>query len=320
VSRAGTTKPFTALMKTFALTSLAGAGLLLVAAFAPESHLDKQAAILKDAKSLKVAYTFQHLSGAKADYTLTYSKPNLLLIVGPDRVVETDGTTLWDYDKTAKTYTETPFSSDLLASRAQSDEAIAWASFFTDALMKNLTSAQVAGPRNIKGQPTTEVTFTSGTTNPKTITLFIDDKLGIARGMSMKAKDGDVLVQATTLEIGADPIATDKFVFAAPADAKKVEAPKPDPNGWASVQAVFQGNCSPCHAGARGKGGFSIASYQSVMKGSDSGSLIVPGDPDSSRLIQLITGQAQPKMPQGRDMSQADIDKLKAWIKAGAKE
>jgi outer membrane lipoprotein-sorting protein len=307
-------------MKSFAIPFILGGGMMLAATFAPEAHLDKQAAILKDAKSLKVVCTFQHIPGTKAEYTLTYSKPNMLLIVGPDRVVESDGTTLWEYDKTAKTYTETPFSAEMLARRAQSDEVIAWASFFTDSLMKNITSAQTGGARSIKGSPTTEVTFTTGSTNPKTVTLFIDDKLGVARGMAMKAKDGDVLVQATTIELGAEPMAADKFTFAAPADAKKVEAPKPDPNGWATVQPVFASNCSPCHAGGRGKGGFSIASYQAVMKGSDAGSLIVAGDPDNSRLIQLITGQAQPKMPQGRDMSQADIDKLKAWIKAGAKE
>ena len=41
---------------------------------------------------------------------------------------------------------------------------------------------------------------------------------------------------------------------------------------------------------------------------------------NNSRLIQLINGQAQPKMPPQGNVSAADLEKLKAWIKAGAKE
>src|SRR2546426_11856082 len=114
-------------MKLFALTSLAGAGLMFVAAFSPESLLDKQAGILKAAKALKVTYTFQHVPGSRVEYTLTYSKPNLVLVDGPERLIESDGKTVWEYNKAAKTYTETPFSAELLAKKAEDDEVLAWA-------------------------------------------------------------------------------------------------------------------------------------------------------------------------------------------------
>lgn len=306
-------------MKVFALTSLAGAGMIILASHLAQTPVDKQAAVLKEAKTLKITYTFQHVPGTRADYTLTYSKPNLLLITGPDRVVETDGKTLWEYNKAANSYTESPLTPELLTKKAESDEVLAWASFFTDDLVKHATDMKVGGSRPIKGQPTTEVTFTTGGANPKTVTLYVDDKLGVARGFSAKTSTGDVIALASSVTVSGDGMTSDQFAFNAPTGATKIAAPAPDALGWATVQPIFNGNCTPCHSG-RGKGGFSINSYQSVMKGSEDGPVITPGDPDNSKLIQLISGQAQPKMPPGGNVSAADIDKLKAWIKAGAKE
>ncbi len=303
-------------MRFFVLSSILGAGLMLGVLVASTTPLDKQASVLKDAKTLKVAYTLR-LGGVRTDYQLTYSKPNLFMLESDGRLLESDGKTFWEYNKTAKTYTETPATPELLAKKAQSDEVLAWASFFTDDFMKNVSNAQAGGSRPIKGQPTTEVTFTYGATNPKSVTAYIDDKLSIARGFSFKGTSGDVLVTADKIETG-DAMSADKFVFSAPADATKAVAPVASA-GWTSVQPVFQANCTPCHNG-RGSGGFSIDSYQSVMKGSRSGTVITPGDPANSRVLQLISGQATPKMPPAATVSQDGVDKLSAWIKAGAKE
>lgn len=306
-------------MKLFAFSALAGTGLILFASFAP-SLLEKQASILKDAKTLKVTYTFQHVGGARGDYTLTYSKPNLILVDGPDKLVESDGKTFWEYNKTTKTYTETDASPEMLAKSAQSDEALAWASFFTDAFVKKVSAVQTGGSRAIKGQQVTELNFTLEGTPARTGTLYIDDKLGVARGFTIKSEAGSVLAMASDIQLTNDAMSADKFTFAAPAGATKAAAPSADSPNWAMVQPIFTSNCSPCHAGARGKGGFSIRTYDSVMKGSEDGPVIVAGDPDNSKLIKLITGQGSPKMPPQADVPAADIEKLKAWIKAGAKQ
>lgn len=306
-------------MKLFAFSALAGTGLILFASLAP-SLLEKQASILKDAKSLKVTYTFQHVGGARGDYTLTYSKPNLILVDGPDRLVESDGKTFWEYNKTTKTYTETEASPEMLAKRAQSDEVLAWASFFTDAFVKKATGVQTGGSRAIKGQQVTELNFTLDGTPARTGTLYIDDKLGVARGFTLKSDAGSVLAMASEITLSNEAMSADKFTFAAPAGATKAAAPSADSPSWAMVQPIFTANCSPCHAGARGKGGFSIRTYESVMKGAEDGPVVVAGDPDGSKLIQLITGQGSPKMPPSGNVPAADIDKLKAWIKAGAKQ
>lgn len=303
-------------MKTLFLSMLAvfGLGFTLLG---PQQLFDRQSAALKDAKALKVTYSLQHVPGTPAPYTLTYSKPDLLLIDGPERTIESDGKTLWEYTKSTKSYNETPASAEAIAKRAQADETLAWAWFFANDLAKGVSALGGGTTRIVKGNPVTELTFTLGTAAPRTLTLYIDDKLGIARGMSLKSSAGDLLAMASTIEVSNDPISADKFVFQAPAGAAKVEAPKPDSLGWATVQPIFASNCTPCHAG-RGKAGFSISSYESVMKGPDDGPVITPGD-ENSRLIRMVTGQTTPKMPPMRNVSDADVETLKAWIKAGAK-
>src|SRR5579862_9816562 len=138
-------------MKLFLLASLSGAGLILVAAFAPSSLLDKQAAILKDAKTLKISYTLR-VAGVATDYTLTYSKPDLMTLESANSLVESNGKTLWEYNKVAKTYTESPVTPELISAKAQSDEVLAWASFFTDDFVKRVSDAQTGASRLIKGQ------------------------------------------------------------------------------------------------------------------------------------------------------------------------
>jgi len=309
-------------MKLFAISSLSGACMILVSAFAPVSLIDKQASLLKDAKTLKVTYTLR-VGGVRSEYVLTYSKPNLLLVDGPDRLLESDGNTFWDYSKSAKTYTETPASPELLSKRAQSDEVLGWASFFTDDFVKGMSNIQTGGSRSIKGSPSTEVTFTLGNANPRTVTLYIDDKLGIARGFSFKGPNGDVLATADKIEPGSEPMTADRFTFSAPAGATKTLQPSNDVNGtgFASVQGIFQSNCAGCHNDGNPKSGFSVASYQAVIRGGNSGPAVVAGDPDNSSMVKYVTGAMQPRMPQGRGpLSPEDIDKIKAWIKAGAKQ
>jgi mono/diheme cytochrome c family protein len=305
-------------MKFFALSSLAGAGLLLFAVFSPQTVIDKQALVLKNAKSLQVTYNVR-ISGAKTDYTLVYSKPNMLLVESPDRLIETDGKTFWEYNKTTKTYSETPVTPEMFAKKAQSDEILAWASFFTEDFVKAMANLGGGTSRVLKGQQVTEVTFTLGTSSPRQVTMYVDDKLGIARGFAMKTPGGDLLAMADKIEIGAEPLAVEKFAFTAPSGATKQVAPKPEEMAasFASIQPILQANCVGCHGSGRAKGGYSVSNYQSTMMGG----YIVPGNPDSSSFVKYLTGDLQPRMPQGRGpLSHDDIEKIKAWIKAGAKE
>ena len=100
------------------------------------------------------------------------------------------------------------------------------------------------------------------------------------------------------------------------------------------VDPILQANCLSCHDG-QGEGieasGFSVKSYDDLMKGTRSGQVVVPGDSLSSTLYRLIDHQADPKiqMPPHHDqavasgkmssLSGAQINTIKAWIDQGAK-
>jgi WD40 repeat protein len=62
-----------------------------------------------------------------------------------------------------------------------------------------------------------------------------------------------------------------------------------------------------------------MENYTALMKGGAHGVAIVPGKADDSRLIQMLEGKIQPRMPFGADpLPEADIATLKAWIDGGA--
>ena len=93
----------------------------------------------------------------------------------------------------------------------------------------------------------------------------------------------------------------------------------------ADVLPVLQRNCLECHD-AVGSGtaasGFSVVSYNGVMQGTQYGPVVVPGDPDSSVLIQLVEGRADPSigMPHGdnRALYAREKEILRAWVAQGA--
>jgi hypothetical protein len=75
-----------------------------------------------------------------------------------------------------------------------------------------------------------------------------------------------------------------------------------------------------CHGATNPKHGFSVVSYESVMKGDEHGSVIVAGDPANSKLIKVLRDDGPDRMPFKMDPLPAeDIAKIEAWISAGAK-
>jgi mono/diheme cytochrome c family protein len=93
------------------------------------------------------------------------------------------------------------------------------------------------------------------------------------------------------------------------------------------VQPILQANCLSCHQeGGAGfeASGFSMASYDELMKGTQYGAMIVAGDSEGSNLVVLMEGRADPSisMPHGsmEPVSKADIDTIRRWIDQGAKK
>lgn len=93
------------------------------------------------------------------------------------------------------------------------------------------------------------------------------------------------------------------------------------------VKPFVEKYCLRCHAaGAEGaqKSGFVMETYKDLMKGTQYGAVVKPGDSFTSALVMLVEGRAHPslRMPhdQGEKPTQKEIDRVKAWIDAGAKE
>jgi WD40 repeat protein len=84
---------------------------------------------------------------------------------------------------------------------------------------------------------------------------------------------------------------------------------------------IFRQRCATCHNANKKSGGLDISNYTALMQGGSSGSVIEPGDADSSYLYNLVTHEDSPEMPPNSDkIPQAEIDALAAWINGGALE
>ena len=102
--------------------------------------------------------------------------------------------------------------------------------------------------------------------------------------------------------------------------------PKPPPISFSEdVMPLLQFRCGSCHlSGGEGaaKSGFEVSSYETVMKGTKFGQVIIPGDPDESSLMRLLDWRVggEIQMPHGKkQLSICDRDLIRAWIFKGAK-
>jgi mono/diheme cytochrome c family protein len=89
------------------------------------------------------------------------------------------------------------------------------------------------------------------------------------------------------------------------------------------VRPLLMTNCGKCHFDMNRKGGLSLQTKASTLKGGRDGVVIVPGDPVNSLLVKLIRheGPASDPMPmpaKAPKMSDAEIATIEQWVKAGA--
>src|SRR4051812_4906071 len=85
------------------------------------------------------------------------------------------------------------------------------------------------------------------------------------------------------------------------------------------ILAILANSCAKCHAGGKHKGGFSIDTRETLLKGGESGAAVVVGGSAESRLVELVAGlEPQTIMPQQSPrLSAEQIGLLRAWIDQG---
>jgi cytochrome c len=89
------------------------------------------------------------------------------------------------------------------------------------------------------------------------------------------------------------------------------------------VRPILQTNCGSCHLGTNHRGGLSLNTRESMLKGGHDGTILVPGDPSKSLLVRLIRHEGpandpMPMPPRKPKISDQDIATITAWVKAGA--
>ncbi len=87
------------------------------------------------------------------------------------------------------------------------------------------------------------------------------------------------------------------------------------------VRRIFQAHCLGCHQPAKDSGQYLMTEFGSLLAGGSSGdAAIIPGNPDESYLVELITpvdGHAE--MPQhAPPLSDPDVQRIRRWIEQGA--
>ncbi|MEM7600804.1 MAG: c-type cytochrome domain-containing protein [Verrucomicrobiota bacterium] len=88
------------------------------------------------------------------------------------------------------------------------------------------------------------------------------------------------------------------------------------------ILPMLESRCANCHLDGSSKGGVAF-DLDKVGRDIGAGKTIVPGEPDSSDLIERVTlpeddGDVMPPQGKGRPLSDGDVAKLKEWIEAGA--
>lgn len=101
------------------------------------------------------------------------------------------------------------------------------------------------------------------------------------------------------------------------------------------VQPILTASCIECHdksAEGYATSGFSLGDYDSVMKGTNFGAVVVPNSSMSSSLYLLVAHKTAPEihMPphhaeamaegRGESLTEEQIETIRAWIDQGAKD
>lgn len=105
-----------------------------------------------------------------------------------------------------------------------------------------------------------------------------------------------------------------------------VKAAEPAPGkDYAAVEAIIAEHCLDCHSAPDPEAKLLMESYEDLIKGGESGRVIVPGKSSESLLVKMIEGNVEKDgkkkiMPPGKrkKLEASEIASIKAWIDAGA--
>src|SRR3954462_1965512 len=86
------------------------------------------------------------------------------------------------------------------------------------------------------------------------------------------------------------------------------------------IKPLFEATCVKCHAKGKDKGGLSLETRGSLIKGGDTGPALETGHSDKSLIVEMVAGvDPENVMPKKGDRWTAEqVGLLRAWIDQGA--
>ena len=140
--------------------------------------------------------------------------------------------------------------------------------------------------------------------------------------MAMPISMRVTLLLAAILALSAcQPAAT-----ATPTQAAATPVPPAVQTTWTGnyathIQPAFNQYCVGCHGASRAENGLRLDSYEGVMKGTQFGRIVTPGQPGNSALVSVLRGTVDPsiQMPHGgQRLTNPEVANIVLWIEAGA--
>jgi hypothetical protein len=86
---------------------------------------------------------------------------------------------------------------------------------------------------------------------------------------------------------------------------------------WAShIEPLLKAHCAECHNPTKAKSGLDLSSLQTILRGGERGSAVIPGHPDESNLYKFLSSESDPHMPPGKrkPLGEEEIGLVKKWI------
>lgn len=83
------------------------------------------------------------------------------------------------------------------------------------------------------------------------------------------------------------------------------------------VQPLLKVRCQRCHSATTRKGGLDLSTSAGLLRGSESGRVLVPGKPSESRLWEVLHEGEMPP-PGNQALTESQVELLERWIAQGA--
>lgn len=103
--------------------------------------------------------------------------------------------------------------------------------------------------------------------------------------------------------------------------ASAFAADKPTPDYTKQIAPILKKYCVSCHNPDDKDGELSLSTFQDILKGGRKGTVLMPGNSKTSRLVGVLNGTFKPKMPprKNKPPTPEEITLLTQWIDSGAK-